>query len=243
MAEKLLLHMQYECSRFKIELPWDTIAHRLHPGSSGGAIMQHLNRLRSTLVAEGHMVPPICQKPGSRVVVDQNIRGYVRRFPDTEDTVTTRPVTFQEPLDDRKFNLPDAVDRPDVPASVKRDNMGGGGSARKSAAIKTPVIKKEPSPDPDSMRPDDTYDVTTYGHAARDVATPRRSQRAARKPASYAIPDDDNDYSSQYYADEGDAQDQDEENYQVKDDDDVNGGSQPAQGQQVDYDEVDNQVS
>ncbi|KAK3946306.1 hypothetical protein QBC46DRAFT_348892 [Diplogelasinospora grovesii] len=110
MAEKLLLHIQYECTRYKIDIPWDSIAHRLHPGSSGGAIQQHLNRLRANLIAEGHLVPPICQKPGSRVFVDSTIRGYVRKYPESDDFTTTRPVKFDEPMDDRRFNLPDAYE-------------------------------------------------------------------------------------------------------------------------------------
>lgn len=127
MAEKLLLHIMYECSRHRVDIPWDQVAHRLHPGSTGGAIVQHLNRLRANLIAEGHMVPPICQKPGSRVSVDPHIRGYIRKFPDSDDTATTRPVRFDEPLEDRRFNLPDAWDtmrgnsiRYDAPSAVRR---------------------------------------------------------------------------------------------------------------------------
>lgn len=124
MAEKLLLHIQYECSRYRIDIPWDSIAHRLHPGSTGSAIHQHLNRLRSHLIAEGHLVPPICQKPGSRVFVDPHIRGYVRANQENpDDQLTTRPVRFDEPMDDRKFNLPDAVE------NFGRGGGGGGNYA------------------------------------------------------------------------------------------------------------------
>ncbi|KAK1777875.1 hypothetical protein QBC45DRAFT_393832 [Copromyces sp. CBS 386.78] len=123
MAEKLLLHIQYECSRYRVDIPWDSIAHRLHPGSTGSAIHQHLNRLRSHLIAEGHLVPPICQKPGSRVFVDPHIRGYVRANQENpDDQLTTRPVRFDEPLEDRKFNLPDAVE------NFGRGGGGGGGN-------------------------------------------------------------------------------------------------------------------
>ncbi|KAG5952024.1 hypothetical protein E4U53_001796 [Claviceps sorghi] len=108
MAEKLLLHIQYECSRHKITLPWDAIAHRLHPGSSGQAVCQHIHRLRRELVAEGHLVPPMpSQKSGS--LIDPEIRGYTRQNVDTNDLETTRPVTFDERLDDPKLNLPDAA--------------------------------------------------------------------------------------------------------------------------------------
>lgn len=29
MYEKLLLHLQYECARHRVDIPWDHIAHRL----------------------------------------------------------------------------------------------------------------------------------------------------------------------------------------------------------------------
>ncbi|KAJ4395058.1 hypothetical protein N0V85_006693 [Neurospora sp. IMI 360204] len=129
MAEKLLLHIQYECSRYRVDIPWDSIAHRLHPGSTGSAIHQHLNRLRSHLIAEGHLVPPICQKPGSRVFVDPHIRGYVRANQhNPDDQLTTRAVRFDEPMEDRKFNLPDAV-----------ENFGrGGGGGNNGPSYSTP---------------------------------------------------------------------------------------------------------
>ncbi|KAJ3479960.1 hypothetical protein NLG97_g8185 [Lecanicillium saksenae] len=108
MAEKLLLHLHYECTRHRINIPWDSIAHRLHPGSSGAAVVQHLNRVRKELVREGHLVPPICQKPSANSNVDPAVRGYVRLHPDGEDKDTTRAVRFDEKYDDLRFNLPDA---------------------------------------------------------------------------------------------------------------------------------------
>ncbi|KAH7626886.1 hypothetical protein B0T09DRAFT_376505 [Sordaria sp. MPI-SDFR-AT-0083] len=129
MAEKLLLHIQYECSRYRVDIPWDSIAHRLHPGSTGSAIHQHLNRLRGHLIAEGHLVPPICQKPGSRVFVDPHVRGYIRANQENpDDQLTTRPVRFDEPLEDRKFNLPDAVENFGRGGGGGGNYGGGGGS-------------------------------------------------------------------------------------------------------------------
>lgn len=111
MAEKLLLHIQYECARFKIDLPLDMIAHRLHPGSSGAALVQHMGRLRQELIAEGHLVPPVYQRSGaSSAPVEPDVRGYIRKHMDGDDKVTTRPVKFSEKVEDRRFNLPDAFD-------------------------------------------------------------------------------------------------------------------------------------
>ncbi|KAK2072595.1 hypothetical protein P8C59_006940 [Phyllachora maydis] len=113
MAEKLLLHLQYECARHKVNVPWDAVAHRLHPGSSGGAVLQHLTKLRPVLIAEGHVVPPVPQKPSSRGArVDESVRGYVR-VEGAADQTATRPVYFGADADadagHRRFNRPDAA--------------------------------------------------------------------------------------------------------------------------------------
>ncbi|KAJ6783728.1 hypothetical protein PWT90_05478 [Aphanocladium album] len=127
MAEKLLLHLHYECTRHRVNIPWDSIAHRLHPGSSGAAVVQHLNRVRKELIREGHLVPPVCQKPSSNSSVDPAVRGYVRLHPDGEDKETTRAVRFDEKYDDLRFNLPDSFrhsddedeDIPESPSPVR----------------------------------------------------------------------------------------------------------------------------
>ncbi|KAL7937474.1 hypothetical protein V8C35DRAFT_331223 [Trichoderma chlorosporum] len=109
MTEKLLLHLHFECIRHKVNIPWDTIAHRLRPGSSGQAVLQHVNRLRKELLSEGHMVPPPAHKSSPSTPYDPAIRGYVRD-PTSDDKHAIRVVGFDEKLDDAKINLPDAFD-------------------------------------------------------------------------------------------------------------------------------------
>ena len=153
MAEKLLLHLLFECQRRKIDLPLDHTAHRLHPGSTGGAILQHTQRLRANLIAEGHLVPPLLPKPGSGTWLDPEIRGYVRTHQKTNDFTTVRPVRFDEPHDDLRFNLPDAIEsfnhRPST--SIKREteelnsyaesfNTGYSASEHGSSIAATPTI-------------------------------------------------------------------------------------------------------
>lgn len=194
MAEKLLLHIMYECSRHRVEIPWDHVAHRLHPGSTGGAVVQHLNRLRASLIAEGHLVPPICQKPGSRVFVDPHIRGYVRKFPEDDDLVTTRPVRYDEPIEDRRFNIPDSWDthRPSLPARVDEHEGASASSpplpppsTSNSTASQGPqtrnrrkrtVEKRDSSPDPADLDSDGDY--APGPKPARKQ--PRRSLRPSR---------------------------------------------------------------
>jgi len=88
----------------KINLPWDKIAHRLSPGSSGPAVIQYLNKSRDVLIAEGHMVPPNMGK--SSALYDPNIRGYVRDF-DQEIPTQVRNLHWGDTWVDLKESLTD----------------------------------------------------------------------------------------------------------------------------------------
>ncbi|QSZ33732.1 hypothetical protein DSL72_005303 [Monilinia vaccinii-corymbosi] len=101
MMEKLILHIVFECRRSGIVLPWNSIAHRLCPGSSGTAAQQYLNRLREVLITEGHLVPPPLAKTTD---YDSTIRGYIRDM-DAEDPKITRPVAWDEEVADLKESL------------------------------------------------------------------------------------------------------------------------------------------
>ncbi|TGO62539.1 hypothetical protein BCON_0019g00750 [Botryotinia convoluta] len=101
MMEKLILSIVYECRSAELSLPWDKIAHRVCPGSSGAAAIQHVNKLREILIPEGHLVPPPF---GKKNTVDPNVRGYIRDM-DSEDPKATRPVTWDEEIDDLKESL------------------------------------------------------------------------------------------------------------------------------------------
>jgi hypothetical protein len=188
MAEKLLLSIYYECARYKSEIPWDSIAHRFHPGSSGGAILQHLARLRNTLISEGHIVPPLCQKPGSRAVVDPAIRGYIRSTPEgADDVYATRPVLYSEPIEDRRFNLPDAVDRGSRGRVVDESALilGVTPPSRKRPRAPPSLIKRE-SPDPADLDSDEEY---VPGINVK--SGPRRSARAKKIKYTEDTPEDE----------------------------------------------------
>ena len=103
MIEKLLLHLQYECQRMGVQLPWDKIVHRLKPGSSGASAMQHLNKLRDVLVGEGHMVPPLIGKLGATVPEDTP-RGYIRDL-SSQDPYVTKKVMWSDYVEDRRESL------------------------------------------------------------------------------------------------------------------------------------------
>ncbi|KAI6360115.1 hypothetical protein MCOR25_006823 [Pyricularia grisea] len=185
MIEKVMMHLQYECSRHKIELPWDAIAHRLHPGSTGGAVVQHLGRLRSQLIVEGHLVPPPMQKPGSRAQVDPWVRGYVRKDQDAKvcfktgnEAFETRAVRFDEKLDDRHFNIPDAVDvinNQSISSPAKPRNKSGKRSATRTLSSPSKRIKREAI----EVDPADLPMDADYNPAAQAVPRRKAAARAA----------------------------------------------------------------
>lgn len=69
--------MIYELTRQGVAIPYDDIANRLDPGSSGNALIQALNKQRDQLLAEGHLIPPTAQRDDPLAGI---IRGYVRDF-------------------------------------------------------------------------------------------------------------------------------------------------------------------
>ena len=196
MADKLLLNIVYECSRFKIELPWDNIAHRFHPGSSGSAIQQHLNRLRNYCLVEGHLVPPVIQKASVRkpVAVDPAVRGYIRAHSSGPDVLSTRRVLYTEPTEDLKFMLAGAYDNPDTleainskipldldgpitPAAATPTSGKAQRGTKKTGKART---KKErsPSPDPAELDGDDDYNPGNRGTAFSSARRPHRAKMA-----------------------------------------------------------------
>jgi hypothetical protein len=102
MMEKLMLHVQYECHRRGLIIPWDNIVHRLCKGSSGASAIQHLNKLRDVLIMEGHMVPPQLGKVTQKQ--DPHVRGYIRDM-DAALPTQTRVVDWHEDIVDLKENL------------------------------------------------------------------------------------------------------------------------------------------
>lgn len=114
MDAKLLLIMHYECTRHNIDVPWDAIAHRLHPGSSGSAVTQHLGRLRNTVFINGHLVPPDLPKSsGSRDPSHHTMRGLYRmeqnvRWSDEDPLFAAkRAITFKDKYEHGALNYGD----------------------------------------------------------------------------------------------------------------------------------------
>ncbi|KAI9158486.1 hypothetical protein HJFPF1_06481 [Paramyrothecium foliicola] len=184
MTDKLLLHIQYECARHKIQLPWDAIAHRLHPGSSGTAVVQHLARVRRDLISGGHLVPPLAGKSNvAGSFGDPEIRGFVRQDMHGDDRETTRAVTFSESMDDPKYELPDSFHNTEARPAVETgdfDMSDSGNDLTRSPTVHLRASQMQPknlfSKDGIDMR----YDSSMLDHVIPiddDVFTSPRARR------------------------------------------------------------------
>lgn len=65
MDKKLLLTMQSACNSEGVNLPWDKIGQIMGDQISGGAVIQHLAKLRSRMVEQGLSVPPPLRRGGT----------------------------------------------------------------------------------------------------------------------------------------------------------------------------------
>ena len=74
MDKKLLLTIQSECNAQNINLPWTEIGLIMGHKISGGAVVQHLAKLRTRMVAQGLSVPPPLKRGGgSRISTGPSI--------------------------------------------------------------------------------------------------------------------------------------------------------------------------
>ena len=65
MDKKLLLSIQSECNNQGICIPWQEIGQTMGDKISGGAVIQHLAKLRGRMVDQGLSVPPPLKRGGS----------------------------------------------------------------------------------------------------------------------------------------------------------------------------------
>jgi hypothetical protein len=64
MHIQLLLHLQKVCNQDNIKLPWDEVGAQMSASITGGAIIQHLSKLRARRVALGLPVPEPLKRGG-----------------------------------------------------------------------------------------------------------------------------------------------------------------------------------
>jgi hypothetical protein len=74
MDKKLLLALQSICNDKNLKLPWDEVGESMDEKVSGGAIIQHLAKIRQRQAAQGIKVPPPLRRGGGNVTSTSGVR-------------------------------------------------------------------------------------------------------------------------------------------------------------------------
>ena len=64
MDKKLLLAVQYQCNSVGLAIPWNDIGTLMGPKITGGAVIQHLAKMRTRMIAQELSVPPPLRRGG-----------------------------------------------------------------------------------------------------------------------------------------------------------------------------------
>ena len=83
MDKQLLLSLQSACNDKGVKLPWDEVGESMQKPVSGGAIIQHLAKLRQRLAAQGFRVPPPLRRGGGSGISTSGARNVGSGTPAT----------------------------------------------------------------------------------------------------------------------------------------------------------------
>lgn len=83
MDKQLLLSLQSVCNDKGVKLPWDEVGESMQKKVSGGAIIQHLAKLRQRLAAQGVKVPPPLRRGGGSGISTSGVRNVGSGTPTT----------------------------------------------------------------------------------------------------------------------------------------------------------------
>lgn len=64
MDKKLLLAVQYQCNSIGLAIPWNDIGTLMGPKITGGAVIQHLAKMRTRMIVQNLSVPPPLRRGG-----------------------------------------------------------------------------------------------------------------------------------------------------------------------------------
>ena len=64
MDKKLLLAVQYQCNSIGLAIPWNDIGTLMGPKITGGAVIQHLAKMRTRMITQNLSVPPPLRRGG-----------------------------------------------------------------------------------------------------------------------------------------------------------------------------------
>ncbi len=163
MDKKLLLTVQYECNNAGLGIPWDKVGITMGDEITGGAVVQHMAKLRARMVEQGLDVPPPLRRGGgsSRISTSKTSSGTKVKATPTKIVKKSNPSATKSKL--RKTNKAgkkpsgsedsdDSDDDNDDKASNNDDSDGEYGGPRAKRAkthAKGPMRRKVKTEDSD----------------------------------------------------------------------------------------------
>ena len=144
----LLLTIQSESNAVGVSLPWEGIGERLGIGATGGAIIQHLAKMRSRRVNEGLPVPPPLRRGGGAARMPPNSNASARPHTSSQTKSSKRmPCKFGK---SNKFRSPrddEADDESDGMWDSDPDGDYGKSRSKYPRKTRRPAIKESDSSD------------------------------------------------------------------------------------------------
>ena len=116
MDKKLLLTVQYECSKAGVTVPWDAVAETMGPKITGGAVVQHLAKLRNRMIEQGLSVPPPLKRGGGSTRIS------------TSATTTPKAKATSKKTDVAQASAKSAKPKSAKPKAAKKGTQGSGDS-------------------------------------------------------------------------------------------------------------------
>ena len=177
MDKQLLLSLQSVCNEKGIKLPWDEVGEAMEKQVSGGAIIQHIAKIRQRLAAMGAEVPPPLRRGGVGSASTSTSVAAGHR-------ISTPPLPRQ-----RRSNRASSVASPDmsVPSPLRRGggngNPASGSRNIGSATPATPRKRKSPMDSNSEETPSESEEESdTNGDSISETEFgSRRARRNAPK--------------------------------------------------------------
>ena len=136
MDKLLLLNIQYQCNHDNLGINWDAVGRLMGSTVSGGAVIQHLAKLRQRMAGAGHDVPPTLRRGGGSRVPNPpslNPRG-ARKTVKKSNTAPKRRAAKKASADSSEEEYDSDSDADYGKPSAKRLRTGDKDKAHKNAS-------------------------------------------------------------------------------------------------------------
>ena len=183
LDKQVLLAVQYTCNEAGVRIPWDDVATLMgdvtgEPKFTGGAIIQHLSKLRSKMESHSIRVPPALRR-GTIVKTPSKIYAAANKLKSASSTAKTTKAgnVKSKKAKSRNLESEEEDDSDDIPVEYREDedddSDGEYGSAKKKRRVSSGKgkAKRQPAPAAAEKEEDDDEEVKTPEVKTPEVKT------------------------------------------------------------------------